>query len=306
MLEVSGLSLDYGERTVLKGLNFLLKPNRVYGIFGYSGVGKSSLLRIIAGYQDPKAGKVHLNGKCLPLSSQRLVPGFPEISLVTTDNPLDWNHTCEENIREAILGWSIPKRTARVQELLQGLGLTSVKNIRAKRLSDGEKQRLAIARALANKPEWLLLDEPFGHLDFSNKKKILQQIFRLGMYNVLMVSHDVQDLMAHCDQIAVLNHLGKLSKFEKPQRKYFNLKHRKSAELMGPVNALEVNGIRFLFRPNAFTQSEHGIELTRSSLYFNGMVYVHYFCSANNEEVVLYFREPLPETVKILPFYETT
>lgn len=303
MLEVSGLSLDYGDRTVLKGLNFLLKPNRVYGIFGYSGVGKSSLLRIIAGYQDPKAGKVHLNGKCLPLSSQRLVPGFPEISLVTTDNPLDWNHTCEENIREAILGWSIPKRTARVQELLQGLGLTAVKNIRAKRLSDGEKQRLAIARALANKPEWLLLDEPFGHLDFSNKKKLLLQIFGLGNYNVLMVSHDVQDLMAHCDQIAVLSHSGKLSKFEKPHTKFFNLKHRKNAELLGPVNSLEVDGINYLFRPTDFKQSVQGVPLSLTSVFFNGMVYVHYFCSLKNEEVVLYHQEPMPNFVNILPFY---
>lgn len=306
MLKVSGLSLFFDERKVFDKVSFLLKPGGIYGIYGRSGVGKSSLLRIISGYQDPTEGFVQLNGKYLHYSSQRLIPGLSEISLVSADYQLDWNHTCQENIRESILGWPMPQRTSRVEELLREMGLMASKNTVAKRLSDGEKQRLAIARALANKPEWLLLDEPFGHLDFSNKKKILQQIFRLGMYNVLMVSHDVQDLMAHCDQIAVLNHLGKLSKFEKPQRKYFNLKHRKSAELMGPVNALEVNGIRFLFRPNAFTQSEHGIELTRSSLYFNGMVYVHYFCSANNEEVVLYFREPLPETVKILPFYETT
>ena len=181
MLEIQGLSLQFEERSIFNNLSFKLAPGKIYGVLGPSGVGKSSLLNIIAGYQDSTQGLITLNGMALPKSSQRLIPGVKEIALVSSMYNLDWNHTCLENIREAILGWPVVKREKRVEQLLLGLSLKRVENMQAKRLSEGEKQRLAIARAIAINPQWLLLDEPLGHLDFVQKQKLLHQLFNLGI-----------------------------------------------------------------------------------------------------------------------------
>lgn len=301
MLEIQGLSLRIENRTVFQNLSFKLKSGKIYGILGPSGVGKSSLLNIIAGYTDASHGKVALNGVTLPKSSQRLIPGMHEIALVSSTYNLDWNHTCLENIREAILGWPTVKREKRVEQLLQGLSLKKVGNTQAKYLSEGEKQRLSIARAIAINPQWLLLDEPLGHLDFIKKQELLHQLFNLGIYNVLMVSHEVQEMMGVCDEIAVFNTNGKLSKFAEPTKKYFDLTHLSSAKLLGPVNSMMWKGNRVHFRPTGFSVSSQGVELKLLRSWFNGMLYVHCFLSANQEEIILYHSLPLGPVVTITP-----
>lgn len=301
MLEIQGLSLQFEERSIFNNLSFKLAPGKIYGVLGPSGVGKSSLLNIIAGYQDSTQGLITLNGMALPKSSQRLIPGVKEIALVSSMYNLDWNHTCLENIREAILGWPVVKREKRVEQLLLGLSLKRVENMQAKRLSEGEKQRLAIARAIAINPQWLLLDEPLGHLDFVQKQKLLHQLFNLGIYSVLMVSHDVQEMMGICHKIAILNTNGLLSKFEDPLKKYFDLSNLRSAKLLGPVNTMLWNGERMHFRPTCFSFSIDGVELRLLRSWFNGMLYVHRFLSANKEEIILYHAAPLPPLVTIIP-----
>jgi ABC-type multidrug transport system ATPase subunit len=301
MLEICELSLNIGSRTIFQNLFFNLNPGSVYGILGPSGVGKSSLLNVIAGYKDPTFGCVLLDGKILPRSSHRLIPGVSEIALVSSTYDLDWNHTCLENIREAILGWPFLKREKRVEALLQGLALNNVRNTQAKLLSEGEKQRLIIGRAIAATPKWLLLDEPLGYLDFVQKQNIVHQLFKLGIYSVLMASHEVQDMLGICHKIATLNTKGKLSKFEDPQKKYFNLKNLKSAKLLGPVNSMVWNGEKIHFRPCCFSSSESGVELYLSRSWFNGMIYVHHFTTKNNEEIVLYHSSKLPSLIKIIP-----
>lgn len=301
MLEIQGLSLQFEERSIFNNLSFKLAPGKIYGVLGPSGVGKSSLLNIIAGYQDSTQGLITLNGMALPKSSQRLIPGVKEIALVSSMYNLDWNHTCLENIREAILGWPLVKREKRVEQLLLGLSLKHVENMQAKRLSEGEKQRLAIARAIAINPQWLLLDEPLGHLDFVQKQKLLHKLFNLGIYSVLMVSHDVQEMMGICHKIAILNTNGLLSKFEDPLKKYFDLSNLRSAKLLGPVNTMLWNGERMHFRPTCFSFSIDGVELRLLRSWFNGMLYVHRFLSANKEEIILYHAAPLPPLVTIIP-----
>ncbi|MBM3165226.1 MAG: ABC transporter ATP-binding protein [Bacteroidetes bacterium] len=301
MLEIRGLGLSYEDRCIFSNLNFTLNGNVVYGIFGPNGTGKTSLLNIIAGYQNPTCGEIILNGEVLPLSSHRLIPGFSEMALVSATYHLDWNHSCVENIRESILGWPQVLREKRIKQLLNGLSLNQVKTVLAKRLSEGEKQRLAIARAISNNPEWLLLDEPFGHLDVVHKERLLQQLFSLGIYNVVIVSHDIQDLMGVCHKIAVLGVRGKLSKFEQPKKKYFNFKSLNTARLMGPLNQLHWEGKPFFFRPTSFSLSNEGVELVLVRAWFNGMTYVHCFKTLNKEEVILYFQTALPKVIKIIP-----
>jgi len=206
--EIQGISLRCDSNLILNNVSFSLDSSKVYGVFGRSGVGKSSLLNILAGIQNPSSGSIFLQGKQLPYSSNLLVPGYPEVALVSGNNHLDVNHSCLENIRESILGWPNLLREARVQELLDIMGLQEVSAVKAKWLSEGEKQRLNLARALAKKPSWVLLDEPFAHLDYLTKVKMMgyvKTLQELDPFGMVMVTHEIQEIMMFCQQLAVID-----------------------------------------------------------------------------------------------------
>ena len=137
--EIHGISLRFDSNLILNNVSFSLDSSKVYGVFGRSGVGKSSLLNILAGIQNPSSGSIFLQGKQLLYSSNLLVPGYPEVALVSGNNHLGVNHSCLENIRESILGWPNLPREERVQELLDIMGLQDVSAVKAKWLSEGEK-----------------------------------------------------------------------------------------------------------------------------------------------------------------------
>ena len=180
MLRIKNLSFKLDtDRLILDQINTVFQPNEVYGIAGKSGVGKSTLLKIIAGIKDASTGDVFLNDRKLPRASQRLIPGHPEMSLVAQDYKLDLYHTCTENIREVILNWEPVQREQRVRQLIKLLELDDVAHAIAKDLSGGEQQRLALARAIAKKPSWLLLDEPFSHLDSVLKARLINLLIAL-------------------------------------------------------------------------------------------------------------------------------
>ncbi|MFM7566470.1 MAG: ATP-binding cassette domain-containing protein [Flavobacteriales bacterium] len=303
MLIVRNLRLSYDEK-VFADVSFTLRPKAIYGIVGESGAGKSSLLNIIAGITDPDQGEMMLDGVRLPYASQQLVPGRSRIALVPQDFQLDLYHTVEENVREAILTYPEPKRQKKVSEVLSWLNLIKHKNKLAKDLSGGEKQRLAIARALAKDPEWLLLDEPFSHLDFARKNTLIQYVKNIPVsrgIGVMVVSHEAHDLLTLCGKIAVLSR-GKLSSFKKAPNVYFSLKNVGHARLLGCVNEINHDGTLIRFRPSQYVLDPVGIPLKLSRYYFNGLAYVHEFKTRKDEPVVLYAQGVLSPsiTIKIL------
>ena len=302
MIRIKDLSLSYTpEEKVLNSINCTLLKGKIYGIAGMSGAGKSSLLKIIGGFINQSSGKVFLDGKELPFASQRLIPGHPSIALVPQDFKLDLYHTCIENIRESILNWEPTKRERRIQTLMRLFNLTGIQNTKANVLSGGEQQRLALARALAPKPDWLLLDEPFSHLDSRLRIKltnIIQKLMTVEEIGVILVSHDAQDMLGSCDLMAFLRK-GILSGFEDPFKRYLSLKNMSEASWFGIVNSVKIGDIRYRFRPNFFELSTSGLSLTLTKQYFNGTTFIHYFYTANDEEVVLFYPSVLPEKIVI-------
>lgn len=294
MLELKNVSLSY-DKEILKNISIRISENQIVGIAGRSGAGKSSLLKIIAGHLDPSDGVVLLNAKPMPLASQRMIPGNPDVATVNQDFKLDLYHSAKENVREAILNWPTDKRESRVLKLLQLFDLQKVSELKAHQLSGGEQQRLAIARAIAPKPKLLLLDEPFSHLDHRLRNRLTNLILQVKLkerITLVLVSHDGQELMGLCDELALLNQ-GKLSKSLPPLEMYYNLKSKRDAELLGIVNTLTMDGSRVFFRPTEYKISSDGVGVNFEKALFNGMVYLNYFTTFSGEKIILYAMEPM-------------
>ncbi|MBK7131240.1 MAG: ATP-binding cassette domain-containing protein [Crocinitomicaceae bacterium] len=123
-----------------------------------------------------QSGEIRYKDQHLKDALHKLVPGHHEIKLVNQDFALDKYHTVEENVRLKLSRFDESYRILRIDTLLKLTGLNTYHNLKADDLSGGQQQRLAIARALADEPELLLLDEPFNQLDFQNKQKIEQHV----------------------------------------------------------------------------------------------------------------------------------
>lgn len=296
MLRIKNIHLTY-DRPILRNVNLSVKRGELLGLVGKSGAGKSSLLKIMAGILAPNEGSLTWNGEEMPISSELLIPGYKNISIVNQDFKLDNYHTTEENIRESILGYPFDKREKRIKELIKLLQLQHVAQTKASLLSGGEKQRLAIARAIAHAPDVLLLDEPFGHLDTILKQRLAEVIMKLKFREnlaIILVSHDPQDILGLCDNVTFLRK-GKLSKNRKPHEIYYQLKNKEIAKLFGPVNEIIFEDNTHFFRPDEFeTAEKHGIPVNFQYAMFSGGFYQSYML-CEQKMIVLYANYPLNE-----------
>ena len=296
MIQLQQISLSY-DKAILKGINLQVKRGEILGLVGKSGAGKSSLLKICAGLLDCTEGSVTIDGKRQMPARQLLVPGYANIAIVNQDFKLDPFHTVAENIKEAILHWPSPKREKRVQKLIQLFGLKEISQTKAHLISGGEQQRVAIARAIADQPQYLLLDEPFGHLDANLRQRLSSYLMDLRdaeNTGIVLVSHEGQDVLGLCDHICILQN-GKISKKYIPETLYYHYTAPDKARLFGPLNTLKWNDQLEHFRPDEYQISQTGIPLNFERAVFVGGFYHNYFRSALNERILLYAFEPLTQ-----------
>jgi NitT/TauT family transport system ATP-binding protein/sulfonate transport system ATP-binding protein len=183
-------------------IDLTVAANDFITILGPSGCGKSTLLRIVAGLETPTTGRVLLDGR--PVTR----PG-PDRGMVFQSYTLFPWLTVAENIAFGLRERRAPEKTRRelVASYIELVGLTGFENHWPKQLSGGMQQRTAIARALANDPEILLLDEPFGALD--NQTRGLMQELLLGIWEqrkktVLFVTHDIEEAIFMASRVAVM------------------------------------------------------------------------------------------------------
>jgi len=301
MLEIKNISLEF-DKPVLKNVCFKVSQGQIIGLVGKSGAGKSTLLNILAGQLSPNEGKILLRGEKLRNPVSLLVPGYEPIRMVSQDYNLDPYHTVEENIREALISLPETQKEKRTKQLIKLLKLKDVAAIRASETSGGEQQRLSIARAIAMKPEILLLDEPFSNLDAQLRASLFQHILKLRKQEnltIILVSHDGQDVLGLSDYIYFLNK-GKLSPKKTPFNAYYNLKHLTNARLFGIVNQIEINKEKIRFRPNEYSTGANAkIKLEYMNSLFLGTHYLNYFMTKNKEQIILSSAVPLTDIVKI-------
>lgn len=306
MLEVKNIQLQF-HRVILKEINLHLEAGEIIGIVGKSGAGKTSLLKIIGGLLDPTGGTVHFEGKKVHGPQTRLVPGHPEIQLVNQDFHLDTYHTVEENIREQVLNLPKKERDELVEELLDLLELSEMRNQKAITLSGGEQQRLSIARALAREPKIVLLDEPFSHLDGRLRSKLANyflQLRKIRKMSFILVSHDGSEVLSLSDRIYSMKN-GAITRKGKPMDFYYKPKSLDDAKLFGAINSINLNGKRMFFRPDEYqilSKDEASSEMVNvrfDHALFTGPLFENYFITDNKEKIVLYSFKDLEDVQQI-------
>ena len=197
MIDIQGITKSFGSLQVLKGIDLHIDKGEVVSIVGPSGAGKTTLLQIIGTLDKPDAGTVHIDGIDVTTLSQKKLSDFrnQHIGFVFQFHQLLPEFTAIENIMipAFIAGKSHAEVKQRAQELLEFMGLTDRASHKPAELSGGEKQRIAVARALVNNPAVILADEPSGSLDSKNKAELHQLFFdlrdRYGQTFVI-VTHD--------------------------------------------------------------------------------------------------------------------
>lgn len=191
-------------REVLRGVDLALPAGGITAVIGPSGCGKSTLLRLVGGLDTPSAGTVTLGGTPVTGTDERLAIGFQEPRL------LPWRSLAANVALGLPSGTARADGEARVAELLDLVNLTSSAHLRPRQVSGGMAQRVSLARALARRPEVLLLDEPFGALDALTRLRMQEELLRVHAAQpttVLLVTHDVEEALYLADQVIVLRTL---------------------------------------------------------------------------------------------------
>lgn len=212
MLKVENISASYRERQVLDGVSFQVPDGKFLGIIGPNGAGKTTLLKVMTGIKQPLAGKVMLDGKALDSLSRKQIARrmavVPQSSFIP---PLF-------TVEDVVLMGRYPHQKSRfatteedcqaVEAAMRKTNTTGFRHRLVNELSGGERQEVIIARALAQEPKILMLDEPTANLDIKHQMKILglvRELVKEGGITAVMVIHDLNLAARFCDRLILLH-----------------------------------------------------------------------------------------------------
>ncbi|MFS0879071.1 methionine ABC transporter ATP-binding protein [Metabacillus niabensis] len=199
-----------GEVKAVNNVNLEIEKGEIFGVIGYSGAGKSSLIRLLNGLERPTSGNITVAGKRIDsIRGAELRKARLEISMIFQHFNLLWSRTVRENISFPleIAGVKKLERKRRVDELIKLVGLEGREDSYPSQLSGGQKQRVGIARALANNPKVLLCDEATSALDPQTTDSILDLLVdinkRLGL-TIVLITHEMHVIRKICNRVAVI------------------------------------------------------------------------------------------------------
>jgi putative spermidine/putrescine transport system ATP-binding protein len=269
-VRVEGARKSYGDVIAVDDVDIVVGDGEFFTLLGPSGSGKTTTLRIIAGFEQPDAGRVLLGGRDIT----RDPPYARDVNTVFQDYALFPHMTVAENVGYGlkVKGISRREREAQVAEVLRMVRLEGFGGRKPVQLSGGQRQRVALARSIVNRPKVLLLDEPLGALDLKLRQemqvflKALQQ--DLGM-TFLYVTHDQEEALTMSDHVAVFNN-GRIEQIGSPREIYERPSTEFVAGFVGTSNILERDGRRFSVRPERIELDGSGEPATIADVVFVG------------------------------------
>lgn len=291
MLKVEALFFQYLNQDfpTLESISFTLNKGNNLAIIGESGCGKSTLLRLIYGLLDATEGRISWNDEFVTGPKFNLVPGMSQMKYLAQDFDLMPYITVAENVGKYLSNFFPEEKKNRVEELLKVVEMEEFYSVKAKYLSGGQMQRVALAKVLAKEPELLLLDEPFSHIDNFRKNSLRRNIFNyLKEKNItcIIATHDVNDSLSFTDEILVMKD-GKLIVKGDTFEVYNEKPNKYVASLFDDVSEIELKGEKKLFYPHEFEIVEKSeIEVEVIKCFFKGN---YFLVEGNFKDKSIYF-----------------
>lgn len=223
-------------------LSLQLQEGDILTLLGPSGCGKTTLLRLIAGFENPDRGTILLNQQVVAQANKSTPPEKRGVGMVFQDYALFPHLTVADNVAFGLQGRSksSPQTKQRVHEVLQLVGLENFGRRYPYQLSGGQQQRIALARALAPRPDLVLLDEPLSNLDVQVRLRLRQELRRIlkaAGTSAVFVTHDQEEALAISDVVGVMNQ-GHLEQCDRPEVVYHQPRSRFVAEFVTQANFL--------------------------------------------------------------------
>ncbi len=248
-ISIDGVTKRFGEVTAVNNQSLTIYEREFFALLGPSGCGKTTLLRMLAGLEEPSAGSISLDGQDIT----HVPPHRRPVNMMFQSYALFPHMSVEKNIAFGLKQEGMPaaRIAERVEEMLTLVKLEELARRRPEQLSGGQRQRVALARALAKRPKVLLLDEPLGALDRKLREETQFELSniqeRLGLTFVI-VTHDQEEAMTLADRIAVMDH-GEIVQVATPAEIYEAPATRHIADFIGDVNLFhaivyDMSGIR--------------------------------------------------------------
>ncbi len=248
-VRLASLRKTYGEVVAVDAVDLEVAEGEFFTMLGPSGSGKTTTLRMIAGFEEPDAGRVELAG-----ADVTGVPPYDRsINTVFQDYALFPHMSVTDNVQYGlkVAGVDRDERSSRAAEALEMVRLEGYGDRRPAELSGGQRQRVALARAIVNRPRVLLLDEPLGALDLKLREQMqveLKQIQSEVGITFIYVTHDQEEALTMSDRLAVFNE-GRIEQVGPPAEVYERPANAFVSDFVGVSNVLERDGKRFTVRP---------------------------------------------------------
>ena len=241
IIEISNVIKRYGTVTALDNVSLIIQQGEFFSLLGPSGCGKTTLLRAIAGFNDPDEGSLFVDGQDMHDVPANLRP----TNMVFQSYAIFPHLNVEKNVAYGLRRLKLPaqEQSARVQEALAMVDLAGYGDRKGDELSGGQRQRVALARALVLRPKVLLLDEPLSALDKKLREQMqleLRQLQRAVGITFILVTHDQEEALTMSDRIAVMFD-GQVSQVATPKQLYERPVNRQVAGFIGGMNFIDVN-----------------------------------------------------------------
>jgi iron(III) transport system ATP-binding protein len=237
-LHIEGLEVSFGSVDVLTDVSLSVPAHSITAVLGSSGSGKTTLLRVVAGFQRCLAGRISLAGQVIESPDRHVPPEKRRLGYVPQDGALFPHLSVAGNVGYGLS--RADRRSSRIAELLELVGLSGLERRYPHQLSGGQQQRVALARALALNPSVVLLDEPFASLDAALRSSVREDVMavlRESGTSVVLVTHDQQEALSLADQVAVLRE-GRIVQAGSPRDLYAHPVDPAMAAFLGEANQL--------------------------------------------------------------------